>query len=69
MSTHELNHPLYMTIVAVEVTLREADDEDQVDDDPAQQVARYHVVNHHNERTNDLESSENFKPSLIHRKC
>lgn len=39
-------------------TLREANDKDQVDDDPSQQVSSDHVVDHHNKRPNYLKASE-----------
>ena len=42
-------------------TLREADDEDEVDEEEPDEIRADHLVDHHHERTHDLKTSINKK--------
>ena len=47
--------------VTLGVTLREADDKDDVDDHEAKQISAYHFVDHHHKWSNFAEAPENSK--------
>ena len=51
--------------VLFRLTLREADDEDGVDGDEAEQVAGDHPVDHDHERADDLHASEEVRRGFI----
>jgi len=50
-------------------TLRKSDEKDEINGKESQQVGVYHLVDHHDERSNDAKSSEQFSTQSATMNC